>query len=134
MLDTAQRGKEEGNNQDTENGIQTSEKSQSNQSPQPSIQLHATNRNEAMKNNAISKPCSPQSPANAKKLVEEHKDRDVVAVFGRYFISTPDLVFRIEKGIELNPYDRDTFYIPKSEKGYVDYPYSKEFKEAHPNL
>ncbi|CAN9475567.1 unnamed protein product [Alternaria alternata] len=71
---------------------------------------------------------------DAKKLVEEHKDRDVVAVFGRYFISTPDLVFRIEKGIELNPYDRDTFYIPKSEKGYVDYPYSKEFKEAHPNL
>ena len=65
MLDTAQRGKEEGNNQDTENGIRTSEKSQSNQSPQPSIQLHATNRNEAMKNNAISKPCSPQSPANA---------------------------------------------------------------------
>ena len=71
---------------------------------------------------------------DAKKLVEEHKDRDVVAVFGRYFISTPDLVFRIEKGIELNPYDRDTLYIPKSEKGYVDYPYSKEFKEAHPNL
>jgi MFS family permease len=65
MLDTVQRGKEEGNNQDTENGIRTSEKSQSNQSPQPSIQLHATNRNEAMKNNAISKPCSPQSPANA---------------------------------------------------------------------
>ena len=26
MLDTAQRGKEEGNNQDTENGIRTSEK------------------------------------------------------------------------------------------------------------
>jgi NADPH2 dehydrogenase len=71
---------------------------------------------------------------DAKKLVEEHKDRDVVAVFGRYFISTPDLVFRIQKGIELNPYDRDTFYIPKSEKGYVDYPYSKEFKDAHPNL
>jgi NADPH2 dehydrogenase len=71
---------------------------------------------------------------DAKKLVEEHKDRDVVAVFGRYFISTPDIVFRIEKGIELTPYDRDTFYVPKSEKGYIDYPYSKEFKEAHPNL
>ncbi|CAN9157342.1 unnamed protein product [Alternaria alternata] len=65
MLDTAQRGKEEEINQDTENGIRTSEKSQSNQSSQLSIQLHATNRNEAMKNNAISKPCSPQSPADA---------------------------------------------------------------------
>ncbi|KAG9191733.1 NADPH2 dehydrogenase [Alternaria panax] len=71
---------------------------------------------------------------DAKRLVEEHKDRDVVAVFGRYFISTPDLVFRAEKGIEFAPYDRDTFYVPKSEKGYIDYPYSKEFKEAHPNL
>jgi NADPH2 dehydrogenase len=73
-------------------------------------------------------------PEDAKKLVEEHKDRDIVAVFGRYFISTPDLVYRIEKGIEPNPYNRDTFYVPKSEKGYIDYPYSKEFKEAHPNL
>ncbi|KAL1800781.1 hypothetical protein ACET3X_001123 [Alternaria dauci] len=70
----------------------------------------------------------------AKKLVEEHKDRDVVAVFGRYFISTPDLVYRIQKGIELNPYDRNTFYVPKSEKGYIDYPYSKEFEEAQSKL
>jgi NADPH2 dehydrogenase len=71
---------------------------------------------------------------DAKRLVEEHKDRDVVAVFGRYFISNPDLVFRLEKGIELTQYDRDTFYIPKSEKGYIDYAFSKEWKEAHPNL
>jgi NADPH2 dehydrogenase len=71
---------------------------------------------------------------DAKRIVEEHKDRDVVAVFGRYFISTPDLVFRIQKGIELTPYDRDTFYVPKSEKGYIDYPFSNEWKEAHPNL
>jgi NADPH2 dehydrogenase len=71
---------------------------------------------------------------DAKKLVEEHKGRDIVAVFGRYFISTPDIVFRIEKGIEFSPYDRDTFYVPKSEKGYIDYSYSKEFEKVHPNL
>jgi NADPH2 dehydrogenase len=68
---------------------------------------------------------------SAKKLLEEHKDRDVVVVFGRYFISTPDLVFRLKKGIEFTPYNRDTFYVPKSEKGYIDYPFSKEWKEAH---
>ena len=67
---------------------------------------------------------------DAKKIMEEHKDRDVVAVFGRYFISTPDLVFRLQKGIEFNAYDRDTFYVPKSEKGYIDYPFSKEWQEA----
>jgi NADPH2 dehydrogenase len=67
---------------------------------------------------------------DAKKIMEEHKDRDVVAVFGRYFISTPDLVFRLKKGIEFNAYDRDTFYVPKSEKGYIDYPFSKEWQEV----
>jgi NADPH2 dehydrogenase len=68
---------------------------------------------------------------SARKLVDEElKDRDVVVVFGRYFISTPDLVFRLEKGIDFNPYDRDTFYVPKSEKGYTDYPFSEEFEKA----
>ncbi|USP73693.1 12-oxophytodienoate reductase 1 [Curvularia clavata] len=71
---------------------------------------------------------------SAKRLVEEHKDRDIVVVFGRYFISTPDLVFRLQNGIEFTPYDRDSFYIPKSEKGYIDYPFSKEWKAAHANL
>jgi NADPH2 dehydrogenase len=64
----------------------------------------------------------------ARKLMEDYKDRDVVVVFGRYFISTPDLVFRLQKGIEFTPYDRDSFYIPKSEKGYIDYPFSEEWK------
>ena len=68
---------------------------------------------------------------SARRLVdEEHKDRDIVVVFGRYFISTPDLVFRLEKGIDFTPYDRDSFYIPKSEKGYTDYPFSEEFKQT----
>jgi NADPH2 dehydrogenase len=74
-------------------------------------------------------------PDSAKRLVDEdRKDRDVVVVFGRYFISTPDLVFRLQKGIELNPYDRDTFYNPKSEKGYTDQPFSKEWQAAQANL
>jgi NADPH2 dehydrogenase len=67
-------------------------------------------------------------PDSAKREVDEdRKDRDIVVVFGRYFISTPDIVFRLKEGIELNPYDRNTFYNAKSETGYIDQPFSKEF-------
>jgi NADPH2 dehydrogenase len=70
-------------------------------------------------------------PDSARRLVdEERKERDVAVVFGRYFISTPDLVFRLQKGIDLNNYDRDTFYKSKSQKGYTDYPFSSEFLAA----
>ncbi|PSN67383.1 FMN-linked oxidoreductase [Corynespora cassiicola Philippines] len=70
-------------------------------------------------------------PDSAKRIVdEEFPNRDIVVVFGRYFISTPDLVFRLQKGIPLNEYNRDTFYIPKSETGYTDYPFSNEFNAS----
>lgn len=68
-------------------------------------------------------------PDSAKRLVdEERKDRDVVVVFGRLFISNPDIVFRLRKGIDLSPYDRSTFYNAKSEIGYLDQPFSKEWQ------
>lgn len=60
----------------------------------------------------------------------EFPNKNVIVVFGRYFISTPDLPFRIKNGIELNPYDRDTFYNAGEAKGYTDYPFSKEFLDA----
>ncbi|KAJ5913531.1 hypothetical protein N7504_002414 [Penicillium tannophilum] len=48
-------------------------------------------------------------------------------VFGRYFISNPDLPKRLKEGLPLNKYDRTTFYgADPAEKGYTDYPfYSK---------
>lgn len=45
---------------------------------------------------------------------------DAVA-FGTPFISNPDLVERIEKGLDLAPSDVNTYYSP-GEKGYTDYP------------
>lgn len=67
-------------------------------------------------------------PDSAKRAVDEdHKGRDVAVVFGRLWIANPDLPFRIREGIDLVKYDRDTFYIPKSEKGYTDQPFSEEF-------
>mgnify|MGYP003624106526 CR=1 FL=1 len=70
-------------------------------------------------------------PDSAMRMVDEHrKDRDVVVVFGRYFISTPDIVFRLKEGIDLNPYDRDTFYNAKEERGYLDQPFSAQWLEV----
>ncbi|ROW13891.1 hypothetical protein VPNG_03578 [Cytospora leucostoma] len=44
-------------------------------------------------------------------------------VFGRYFISNPDLVERLRRGLPLSPYDRSKFYgpLPEPHVGYTDY-------------
>jgi NADPH2 dehydrogenase len=49
---------------------------------------------------------------------------DIIA-YGRLFISNPDLVYRLKNGLELNPYDRFTFYTI-DETGYTDYPFANE--------
>jgi len=67
-------------------------------------------------------------PDSARESVDEvYKDSDVVIVFGRYFISNPDLVFKIKNGIELTGYDRSTFYATQDPHGYIDYPYCAEY-------
>jgi len=59
----------------------------------------------------------------AKALSEGHAD---LACFGRYFISNPDFVKRVENGWPLNEWDTSTYYVG-GEKGYLDYPlYEKQ--------
>lgn len=63
---------------------------------------------------------------------KKYHDHSVAIAFGRRYISTPDLVYRVKKGLPFNEYDRFTFYINqkaghKLEPGYIDYPYSEEF-------
>jgi NADPH2 dehydrogenase len=71
------------------------------------------------------------TPDSARNVVDEiFKDRDVAVVFGRYFISNPDLPFKIKDGIPLIPYNRHTFYKAKSREGYIDYPFSKEYEAS----
>ena len=71
-------------------------------------------------------------PQGAKDMVDrEYKDKDVMAAFGRYYISNPDLPYRIKEGIELSLYDRATFYTPKKLLGYADQPFSKEFRALY---
>lgn len=53
-------------------------------------------------------------------------DADLI-IFGRYFISNPDLPRRLADGLDLAPYDRSTFYgADPPEKGYTDYPFFEQ--------
>ncbi|KZF25826.1 FMN-linked oxidoreductase [Xylona heveae TC161] len=55
------------------------------------------------------------------KLTDDEAD---AIVFGRQFISNPDLPKRLAEGLPLNSYDRSTFYgADPPSKGYVDYPF-----------
>jgi len=66
---------------------------------------------------------------SAKRVVDkEYTNKDILVVFGRYFISNPDLVYRVEKGIEFTPYDREKFYNKMQEDGYTTWKFSKEFE------
>jgi 2,4-dienoyl-CoA reductase-like NADH-dependent reductase (Old Yellow Enzyme family) len=60
----------------------------------------------------------------------ETGDADLI-IFGRWFIANPDLPKRLAEGLELNAYDRDTFYgADPPEKGYIDYPFYSESVKA----
>ncbi|OCH92314.1 FMN-linked oxidoreductase [Obba rivulosa] len=62
-------------------------------------------------------------------LQTAEKTGELIA-FGRYFISNPDLPWRLKHDAALAPYDRDTFYLPESPKGYIDYPFSEELRSS----
>ncbi|KAI9739299.1 MAG: hypothetical protein M1834_007512 [Cirrosporium novae-zelandiae] len=67
-------------------------------------------------------------PDSARKAVDEdYKDKNVVVVFGRFFIANPDLVFRLREGLALTQYNRETFYKVESPEGYTDYPFSDKY-------
>jgi len=69
-------------------------------------------------------------PDSAKMAVdEEYKDKDVAIVFGRYYISNPDLPYRLAHNVAWTKYNRDTFYKAKSTEGYTDYPFSNEYEQ-----
>jgi N-ethylmaleimide reductase len=68
-------------------------------------------------------------PESAEAVVERG-DADLVA-FGRHFVANPDLPKRIQLGLPLNPYDRNTFYTFDA-RGYTDYPFYSESTLAVP--
>ncbi|XP_022870237.1 12-oxophytodienoate reductase 1-like [Olea europaea var. sylvestris] len=58
------------------------------------------------------------------KAVAENR-ADLIA-FGRFFLANPDLPKRFAVNAPLNPYNRDTFYLPDPVVGYTDYPFLDE--------
>ena len=68
------------------------------------------------------------TPESAKTAVDqEYQKSNVAVVFGRHYLANPDLPFRIQHDLNLNKYDRSTFYTPKTPTGYTDYPFSAEY-------
>jgi NADPH2 dehydrogenase len=76
------------------------------------------------------------TPKSALEAVDgdDYKTDKAAIVFGRSFIANPDIVFRIREGIELNTYDRGTFYKAQSTEGYTDYPFSAEWEKRSSHL
>lgn len=87
--------------------------------------------------------CGGYTPETAIEAAEEAQNNgeNFFVAFARHFLanvsivctlqqhllimSKPDLPTRIQKGIALNAYDRSTFYVPGSAKGYIDYPFAE---------
>lgn len=64
----------------------------------------------------------------ARKLVDEqHPDKNIAVMFGRYFTSNPDLVFKVQQNLEFTRYNEEDLIYSKSSKGYTDYTFSDEY-------
>lgn len=64
--------------------------------------------------------CGGHSRESGQRMLE-NKEADLI-VFGKAFISNPDLVERMKTGVPLAEPDKETFYHG-GEKGYTDYPF-----------
>ncbi|EMC92829.1 hypothetical protein BAUCODRAFT_37740 [Baudoinia panamericana UAMH 10762] len=62
-----------------------------------------------------------------KAVGEVYTGENICIAYGRFFISNPDLPFRIREGIALQKYDRKTFYTPEAPEGFIDYPFCEQF-------
>lgn len=68
-----------------------------------------------------------QLESSKKAVDEEYKDYDIVIAIGRPYTSNPDLPFRFQQGIPLTPYQRESFFAAKQDKGFHDFPFSEQF-------
>ncbi|KAK7462981.1 hypothetical protein VKT23_007562 [Stygiomarasmius scandens] len=60
-----------------------------------------------------------------QSAIEKAENDNTLIAFGRHFSSNPDLPVRLEKGLNLNPYDRSTFYsTSRGSEGYTDYSFA----------
>ncbi|RKP00904.1 hypothetical protein CXG81DRAFT_26392 [Caulochytrium protostelioides] len=73
--------------------------------------------------------CGGYTPQRA---VDAVRSRGIdAAAFGRWYISNPDIVYRIRNKLPFNAYHRETFYLVNDPKGYTDYDFAdKTAKDA----
>ncbi|KAL7917135.1 FMN-linked oxidoreductase [Trichoderma austrokoningii] len=64
---------------------------------------------------------------DARQLVNKHPSKDIVVMYGRYFIANPDLVYRVKEGLQFDDYKRESFYTVKDASGYIDYPFRTQY-------
>ncbi|SJL10816.1 related to NADH:flavin oxidoreductase/12-oxophytodienoate reductase [Armillaria ostoyae] len=59
--------------------------------------------------------------------METAEEKGDLIAYGRWYISNPDLLTRLEKNIPLSKYDRPTFYVSgdTSGVGFTDYPFAQ---------
>lgn len=75
--------------------------------------------------------CGGFNAESALRAVKSNAERaDVVVLFSWWFVSNPDLPFRIQGGIPFNPYHREDFCHASSAVVYIDQPFSREFMET----
>lgn len=67
---------------------------------------------------------------DARQHLERYPSKDIVVMYGRYFIANPDLVYRIKEGVQFDEYKRESFYTIKDALGYVDYPFSIQYLQS----
>ena len=74
--------------------------------------------------------CGGYKAESAVQLVASRaRQADIAVVFSRWFISNPDLPYRIRNGIPFSKYNRDDFYRAMSPVGYIDQPFSEQFQK-----
>lgn len=79
------------------------------------------------------KPYISAGDQTRETALEAAEKGDIVA-FGRTFLATPDLPYRLQHNIPANELDTARLYVkadvPGTEKGYTDYPFSEQFLES----
>ncbi|KAG7453220.1 NADH:flavin oxidoreductase/NADH oxidase [Guyanagaster necrorhizus] len=66
---------------------------------------------------------------NRESAIDTAENKGDLIGFGRHFIANPDLVYRLERDIALNAYNRKTFYLRGETipTGYTDYPFAEDY-------
>ncbi|KDQ09260.1 hypothetical protein BOTBODRAFT_137897 [Botryobasidium botryosum FD-172 SS1] len=88
----------------------------------------SSDSNEILRKMWQPRPYLANGQYDAQSGLKAAEELDVAAVYGRWFISNPDLPLKLKHGADLTPYDMGTFYLNGADKpqGYIDYPFAKD--------